>query len=943
MAESSMAVLTKKQSEAASHFEGPAIVVAGPGSGKTRVLTERIRFLIAQKFVDPASILATTFTEKAAAEISNRLFRTTGKAAQHVHVSTVHSLCMTMLQDYFSAHGLGARFSVMDADGQKLFILAHRSKLNLGGRRGWRDLVFTSAGYLRNYEDTVAGLYNLLTENEINAQRLTEDLRAQGLLTHDMERILESYTIYRDLLQEDKQVDFAHLQTIALRMLRNNPEVAKQVQQRFRFVLVDEYQDTSPIQDEIFRIIAEGHRNIFVVGDENQSIYGFRGASIENFTRFTERYPGASEYFLNTNFRSVHNIVEIANKIFEDKLKEKLEAYRGKGNEIVVIGGESRKGAALNAVQFLKGRISEGKLHAKDIAFLYRKKSLADDAIWALSQEEIDYQTDSDGRFLEREEIESVVNLFGYLYQEEVGDLELAQWNEWWEPGIFDNSVMALDKITISAIAALPRDFAISRILTEDQAREVGIAFREDQRKIIALNELRAQTAAKGMGLLEALYEIFRLTRVISRLLFDEARSQENEEKLFNLAHLTRLLADYERSFARPSAKGFLYLLYNRGRQKSLNQVVAERPDAVKCMTVHKAKGLEFPAVVICSLVEGDFPLRSRDEKRVCGIPIPDRYLRRPPDSRSEAAHYAEELRLFYVALTRAQDLVILTRPRKVPGRHVEESRFLSLIRDYITDRIDGSITIEREYQPPRDVPVLSYSSVQAYLDCPFQYLLSYHYRFTTPSSPMERQGVVVHNVVQTINLALKEGKMPDEAEIREIVDRSWLPIGGKKADERIKERIVKQSIQYCKFAIESFSKILQVESPFTFVDDNMIVRGRADLIARDKSGKNVLIDFKARTAKGIEPTGVRRQLGLYRHSLDTVSIGRTAAYAFWDNQLIDFETNEDEIQRDLERVSVGAQLDQLSQMSPPGSCPCSTDDGCFFRFVCDASPGGQT
>ncbi len=923
--------LTPEQVGAVFHYTGPAIVIAGPGSGKTRVLIERVRFLIEEKNVKPENILAATFTEKASTELKHRLYRVLDKKAGRVHISTIHSLCATILEDYFTGHDFGIQFTILDSEAQKLFVLANKSALNLGGRRGWRDLLIKEAGYMANYEEIVCGLYNTLTENEIDPEKLIKILSKENTLTHDMQRILEGYVEYVSLVEKEKLMDFAFLQIMAFRLLRDNSEILKQVQERFRFILIDEYQDTSPVQDSLFRMIAAPDNNIFVVGDENQSIYGFRGASVENFTHFKDKYPDAEEYPLNSNFRSVKEIVDTANRIFESKIKTKLKAIRGNGNRVLLFTGDTRGDVALKVTRYLKELINRNIFSPRDIAFLYRKKSLATDITRVLMQEGLSYHTDSEGRFTERQEIRDILNILRYVHQDAVCELEFKSWSKWWDASIFENEVAGFSNQTIKAFESLPKDFDISSLDSNEKAAKAGIKNKTDIQKLTALNRLRTKINNKEAGLLDSIYEIFKITKYISALMNDH--SDENEEKLYNIAYLTRLVDSYEQQFKRPSAKGLFYLLYNRSRNNGLDQIKPDRDDEIHCMTVHKAKGLEFPVVVIQSVADGDFPLEYRDESTICGIPIRNELLKNTNSHKSEKEHYMEELRLFYVAVTRAQDMLILTLPAKKGNRKVAGARFLDLIREFITEEISGTVYQEASYSVPRTVHTLSYTSAKTYEDCPFRYKINYIYEFVSPMGPMQRQGIIIHNVLQMINWKLKNNEPLNNKGIQEIVEQFWMPVSGKKADEKLKENIIKHSINYCDYAKENISEVLRIEQPFTYIDDTMIVKGKTDLLVKNKNGETMLIDFKARSSPGIEETGVEEQLNMYSYCLTDMNIDEIAAYTFFDNKVIPFTCNPETAETFLGSVSDG--LNCNSYPLKKESAYCKSGE-CYYSFICE-------
>jgi DNA helicase-2/ATP-dependent DNA helicase PcrA len=923
-----MTNLTEKQAQAAHHYDGPAIVTAGPGSGKTRVLIERIKFLIKEKGVPPDRILAVTFTEKATAQMQARLFAAVGDGAESVHVSTIHSLCRTLMEDYFTCHEFGASFTVMDEETQRLFVNAHRRELELvEADYRWLPLIVKAAGHERDYEAQVCALYNALTENDVDPAVLAGGLAPLGTYRDDALALLKSHGTYRDLLRRSKQVDFAHLQSIALGILKTREEALADVRRRFAFALVDEYQDTSPAQDELIRLIAEGG-NVFVVGDENQSIYGFRGADVKNFRKFPKRFPKAARYFLMTNFRSGKTIVEAANLLIEKKIKETLEAHRARGNEIILVTGENRAETARHAAAFIKKKISEGRLGAGDAAFLYRKKCLADDVHAALEEAGLPFVTDAGGGILDRREARDLVNVFGYVHQKSVAEDEFKNWGEWWRTDVFDNEIVSLSKKTTAILHDLPRDKTIGDATTEEKVRALGVTDKADAKVIAELNALKARVEEGKHSLLESLYEIFRISGCLSRLLSHSSKG--NEEKLLRLAALTALVQKYESAFARPSARNLLWFLHNKTMEGG-DAVRSDEGAAVKCLTVHKAKGLEFPAVVVCSLLEGDFPLAFREKNTICGVPIPQGLLKTA--GADEDSHYDEELRLFYVAVTRAQDLLVLCLPEKKIKNKGRPSRFLKIIEKYVTGRVDSDIVMEKKYEaPPQDVS-LSYSAAHTYRECPFLYKLVYGYGFAAPADPNQKHGVIVHNVLQKVNWAIQHGEDTGEEALKKIIDESWVPIYGPKRDEKSKGNYLANTRKYVEHARNNFSAIESFEKPFTYIDLNMIVRGKTDLVARDREGKKLLIDFKARTMKGIEKTGVEDQLRVYHRCLKDPSIERLATYTFFDSQFKDYVPDDRAAAELLAGVSAGLAAESFPRRRWDDVC-----GECHFKFLCQGT-----
>jgi DNA helicase-2/ATP-dependent DNA helicase PcrA len=926
--------LTSEQQLAISHFTGPALVLAGPGSGKTRVITERVNYLINRREVPPQKILVTTFTEKAATELKHRLFKGLGTDAEYIHVSTIHSLCKTILEDCFEYHPFGSRFTVLDAETQSLLVEANIGRLRLGGPRGWREIVIKAAGFNGNPEDTVCVLYNFLTDNLIDTGRLRAELDASDRLTHDMERLLDSYEIYNDILKEEKLIDFSHLQSLVYGLLYENKEVFAKLQDRFEFIMVDEYQDTSPLQDLIFRGLAGKNSNIFVVGDANQSIYSFRGADTHNFLSFPGHFKNTREYSLCTNFRSTELLVQAANKIMEGRIKKQLQAHRRKGNRIILIKGENRHDAAQGLVDYLKHLTGKRETAYGDIAFLCRKKRIMEPYIIALRESGIPFVATDEGRFTEREEIKAYLKLFNYVTQNQELEGKFREWS-WWNTEMFKGGVSGLSARTIGILDEAARDFDIASLRSPAECKKHGITDHNDIKKLVRLNELRNDAPLQSS--LEIFYGLFRLTGYLGRLFNED--STQNREKLYNLACLTRIVDNYEKTIKRPSAQRFLKHIYYRSRNNSYKQYSLETENTVKVMTVHKAKGLEFPVVAVCSLIDGDFPGRFRENDEVCGVPIPPKFRLHNTCTPDEEDHYNEELRLFYVALTRAQDLLLITESDHKETQKAEPSAFKELIRDYITQEISNEVEVKEKYTLPNIVPHISYTSMNTYLDCPFRYRINYEYGFISPPSFIQKQGIIAHNVLQRINNDLKNKKKLTREMIAGYYELYEMPLPDvKKEREWFKQTIIENCWQYYRMALKEWKEIAAIEKPFTFIGEDIIVYGRVDLVVVDKSGQTLLVDFKARTKEGIESTMVHDQLNFYTYCLKDKSITAMLAYTLLDNEKIILSYDEKRSHEAISRLCAGLKNrdfhpDKNSQFCRSGKCG--------YKFICEDLPNG--
>ncbi len=447
-----------------------------------------------------------------------------------------------------------------------------------------------------------------------------------------------------------------------------------------------------------------------------------------------------------------------------------------------------------------------------------------------------------------------------------------------------------------------------------------------DARAVAAFNALKAEAEDGKCTLLESLYGIFRISGCLSRWL--SSGTSSDDDMLSRAARLTVLTRKYEQHFSRPSAKNLLWLLHNRTMEAGDDGGRVDAGEAVKCMTVHKAKGLEFPAVVICSLLEGDFPLRYRSHDNICGVPIPKELMK--TSGADEDSHFAEELRLFYVAMTRAQDLLILCVPEKINVRKASPSRFLKMIEPYVTGRVGSDVKMETRYAAPRMDISMSYSAAHAYRECPFRYKLLYEYGFAAPEDTNQKHGVIVHNVLQKVNWAIQNGADRGESAIRKMIDDSWVTIRGARADVKMKDNYVKNTLTYAEFAQRHFDAVESFEKTFTYIDGGLIIRGKTDLVARDKSGRRLLVDFKARTIKGIEETGVEDQLRIYRRCLKDSRIERIGTYTFFDSQFREFRPDDEAAGRMLAEVSAG-----IAAGSFPACAPDKVCQTCHFSFIC--------
>ncbi len=647
-----LASLNDEQRRVVLHHQGPALVVAGAGSGKTRTVVHRIAYLIAERGVHPAEILAVTFTNKAAQEMRERLEAMIGRAARDLWVATFHAAALRILRVYGSRIGLPSGFPVYDDDDQLSLIKAILTDLGLEARptavRSWIDRVKSSmAGsdttrWVEALPEWVAGLHR--------------------------ERFAEVFGAYQSRLKALGAVDFSDLLLRTIELFQSNPEALRRVQSRARFIHVDEYQDTNPAQYRLTRLLAGEAANLMVVGDPDQSIYAFRSADLRNILRFTEDYPSATVYRLETNYRSSAAILKVANAVIEKneaRLEKVLRPSKSEGEPVRLFAAYDHRDEA----EFVASE-------AKSLLERYRPGEIA-----------VLYRTNAQSRVLEeafrRENVPAkVVGGVGFFSRKEIKDV-LAYARA---------AVNPRDDVAIKRIINTPPRGLGAKSLEkiESRAKEDGVLFHAALRlapKILAPRQAHAVRAF--IELLDTLAEqaeklgpraFFEL--VLSESGYKQALALEagGKERLENLEELLRAAGEWEEAQGGTVAD-FLDEISLTAR--------AEEPggpegDAVSLMTLHNAKGLEFPVVFLVGVEEGLLPHRS--------------------SSTLEALE--EERRLFYVGVTRAMERLYLSyaRERETYGRRekTQKSRFIEEIPAGLLQPVHTASAPPPTPKPPR-------------------------------------------------------------------------------------------------------------------------------------------------------------------------------------------------------------------------------------------------
>jgi len=635
--------LNKMQQEAVYYTEGPLLILAGAGSGKTRVLTHRIAYLIEEKGINPWNILAITFTNKAAGEMRDRVDKLVGFGSETIWVSTFHSTCVRILRRYIDRIGYDTNFAIYDADDQKTMMKRVLKKLDMDPKMYKEKTVLS---YISKAKD------ELVSPDQF-AKEAAGDYRKM--------KIAEAYLEYQESLKKNNALDFDDLICKTVELFRLDKEVLEYYQNRFRYIMVDEYQDTNTAQFMLVKLLADKYQNICVVGDDDQSIYKFRGANIENILHFESAFQNAKVIKLEQNYRSTKTILDAANAVVHNNIGRKdktLWCDNDKGEKINVyqVDDAYQEGEAI--ARDIDKDVLDGKYEYKDIACLYRTNAQSRAIEERLLMAGIPYKIIGGQNFYQRKEVKDVL---AYLKTVENGsdDIAIRRIINVPRRGIgattIDKVQMFADANGISFYEALTNKSCLE-IIGRSASKLTSFVMMIERFKMIAMNE----------GLIVLAKAVLDETGYQNELIVEG--TDEAKDRLENIDELVNKIADYEENNEEATLGAFLEEVALIAEIDTLNQ----SDNYVVLMTIHSAKGLEFPKVFLCGMEEGLFPS----------------YMNIMSDDPDELE---EERRLCYVAITRAMKELTITwaTTRMLHGetRFNTQSMFLKEIPPYLLER----------------------------------------------------------------------------------------------------------------------------------------------------------------------------------------------------------------------------------------------------------------
>jgi DNA helicase-2/ATP-dependent DNA helicase PcrA len=875
--------LTDQQLEAVLHQGSPLLIIAGPGSGKTAVITWRVAHLVRSGRVAPENLLVTTFTNKAALELKDRIQQNLPEVnAELMQISTIHSFCADLLRRYKHLSPLPHGFRILDGPGQFLFVYSNRKALGLDqvvkGRPG-------------DFFRSVIGAFNLATEELVEPERLENWCRDNKACCCDKDvdlweergLVTEAYRRYRDLLLEAELVDFAFLQSHALTLLKEHPPLLRQLTEQYQELLVDEYQDTNAAQDQLLSLLAGDGRRLTVVGDDDQSIYRFRGATVRNILGFPRRFPDTKEVRLEHNFRSRDPIVDYSLKVINHnpaRYPKSLHSVRDTRTDILLVHRQTAGEEAQAVVDLLQRLHHAGKIgRYGDVAILLRSvRSYAGPYLEALQSAGIPYSVLGDASFFERDEISQLYDLFNFLGATKP-----------WGDRFLRDDLVGLSEETCRSLKAFKDN--LLDVATAEGLRWIGVTGERDGARLEQLLATKALVQEQAhQSLLDVFYRLLAATGCVRRF-----EAGDNVEALANLGLMSQLISSWDefgssRNFY--PFQQYLKLLRDGG----IDPVTMPPEDAVQVMTIHQAKGLEFPVVVLGAAMDGRIPTTRRRDR----YEIPH-HMRASGDPEVDDPHLVDERKLFYVAITRARDLLIVGTADVVNKRGGGPSPFLYEMfgedLDAITDWTRAYIArVESRpgaHHEPR--PRYSFSSLAYYLQCPLRYKLAVVYGLEPPWLDPFHFGANVHRALELIHRWVLSGQIPSEEDAAPIVEETWVSSRRTSPGEEkaIKGAAVNQLRRYLREEGDRLRDVVQPELSFSVSLEDQILVGKIDLIRRNSDYGVELVDFKTSRAVPAEIEGIDLQLDLYALGAEKslrYKVGKQTVHFLGDGQVQSWE-----------------------------------------------------
>lgn len=975
----------------------PLLVEAGPGSGKTRVIIERVKFLINELKVNPSSLLVITFTRKAANELKDRLSEDIPKnIINEMQISTIHSFCLDFLKKRGNVTNL-----IDDDSGEKRRLFIQKYKYKLGFKNEFYLADYQIPSVINKFDEyttfkvDIGGLIDYIKQTRPIDKEYVDFVNSfkcfPSKKVRENEKFKKSwynarflqtpkaYVKYLELLDLFNAVDYNTVQIKFLESLKENPET------QYTNILVDEFQDTDPVQAEIFEILLKNAESFTAVGDVDQSIYSFRGSFRDYFEEFYNKY-NAELISLNYNYRSTNNIIRTSEAFIKPQRKEYSKKYlvgaRNEDKASYILESLDPQEEAQKIFNLIKDLKDNGKIRQySDVAILYRSIVSNKNIPFLIDEfkkNDISYHISGTEDLIESDEVKSILTLFYYIARKLDHSYGMSNLEKEWLNlrafcGIdfipkfrklavetkrylmelqenFENDVLKTEKeVYFELTGKKSRKKKFNGVFTRNEDVLIEIFKRVnkpvvdldliedtgDREFFTELEKLRENVFSSDeedkLTILEVYYELLNLCGYFDDLVINNG---DYELELENLSKISRTIFNYESIISANDVRGLFFFLTNviEGYGTSSSDV-----DGVQLMTVHKAKGLEFPVTIVSSLSEYNFPLAPRDPMREKDninkddtFYTPNKFLEYKDCSEADEVNLglAEENRVIYVAMTRAQDILVLS----VVGKMPEE---ICKISNYFNKNLDlDNMSISSVGSKPEENKLnLSYSSFADYNNCPWRYNLLNKLHFKVSQKEVTKMGSIIHEALDVINQEIKDSGEISKENIEKIAKDTYYLHGG--TDEEFDDYMDSIFDYYNEIGFDI--TVVDSEVPFSIDRDNYRFNGAIDLIYKNQNGEYGILDYKNTIFKDYNREKYAQQLLTYILALKNdskycdIEITEAKIYAIKSRSLIDFNIGESRLATQKEEIQNTADLINSHEFNKNESSYCNICE--FFKY----------
>jgi len=969
--------MNEEQKRAIEYNQGPLLIIAGPGTGKTFVIVEKIKYLINKDFAKPEEILALTFTEKAALEMEERLDKELPYGYFQMWISTFHSFAQKILKEEGNQIGLPLNFRLITTAEAVMFL---RKNLFLFNLDYYRPL-----GNPEKFIESLIDHFSRLKEENItpeyylkwvkNRKPKTEE---EIIETKKNKELAEAFSLYQKLKLKEGLLDFSDLVYYLFFLFKNRPNILKKYQKQFKSVLIDEFQDTNIVQYDLVKILFPQKSNPYltVVGDDSQAIYKFRGASVSNILNFMRDYPQAKLISLIKNYRSNQTILDASYRLIKHNDPDTLEAKLNISKNLIA---QRKKDNKYSINFYLTYKVEEEadfvakkifslkeKYSFSDFALLIRANSHIDPFIRAFSRFGIPYQFLGPSQLFHQPEVKDLIAYLNFLSN--IDD----------SPSFFrvlSMDIFDLDKKDLSFFLSFSKkinqslfqSLVIYFSLIEEKyyqkdfdiyKKYLPFLTKETQKKLLKiykmiLNHLKI-TKKETAG--QILYYFFEDTGYLAKL--TDYKTEKDQKKALNISKFFNKLKSYEINHEDASVfavADWIRLSLELKESPLIEEDDFGEFDAVNILTVHSAKGLEFPVVFLVNLTQGRFPTYEKREK----IPIPEQLIKEVLPQGDY--HLEEERRLFYVALTRAKDLVFLTASFFYGEGKRERKISQFLIETLGEEALKKKINLKKEekkqlsifdFAPKKEIVVpkkkqyqeFSFSQLEVYKICPLQYKYQYVLKIPTTPTAAESFGITIHQTLQQFYQNYQKNEKVGSKLVIDIYKKNWVPIGYTSLFHE--KRMKKEGEKILKDFIKRFhppeGKIIALEKMFKVkIEKDLFLKGKIDRIDEVGDKKIEIIDYK--TGKIPKEKELKKSLQLSIYALAAIDKGilnknlsQVVLSFYFLNEVkkISFQRDKEEIEKVKEAIKDLVTKIKQEKFEPNVGLWC---DFCPFKIICEA------